>query len=174
MYTMADKVTRDALRAMRWNVTKPFHLEGPKECKSAQVICSDLGKLEEMRFLTRVDWKNNIIYVTKLRRKWTDTMPTLSPKSLWSWCREITLRTASLMRNNLAGGSEFLPPGYTTRESPFHGLRSGIRIDTLSMRLFKVWKDERITNHCHRDRLTVGYIRTRLPDFLHPQRLSER
>lgn len=69
MYTMADKVTRDALRAMRWNVTKPFHLEGPKECKSAQVICSDLGKLEEMRFLTRVDWKNNIIYVTKLRRK---------------------------------------------------------------------------------------------------------
>lgn len=66
---MADKVTRDALRAMRWNTTKPFHLENGYQCKSAQVIASDLGKLERMRFLTRVDWDNNIIYITKLKRR---------------------------------------------------------------------------------------------------------
>ena len=66
---MADKVTRDALRAMRWNTTKPFKLENGYQCKRAQVIASDLGKLERMRFLTRVDWDNNIIYITKLKRR---------------------------------------------------------------------------------------------------------
>ena len=66
---MADKVTRDALRAMRWNTTKPFKLENGYQCKSAQVIASELGKLERMRFLTRVDWDNNIIYITKLKRR---------------------------------------------------------------------------------------------------------
>ena len=66
---MANKVTRDALRNMRWNTTKPFKLENGYQCKSAQVLASDLGKLEKMRFLTRVDWENYTIYITKMKRK---------------------------------------------------------------------------------------------------------
>lgn len=69
MIAVFDKVTRDALRAMRFNVTEPFRLKTAKECKSAQVICSDLAKIEDdMRFITRVDWATNTIYITKLRK----------------------------------------------------------------------------------------------------------